>query len=229
MFDFNSDENNSDISISDLAGKFISLGGGSRNSDGWAFGCEFGFFQRHSGIEPINLLRWASVAPECLCLALETNFDEFDDIKNIILRENTSPYWGIVQTHFNVYSDHSGFDKATIPYEEAIKKVAVNFKFLKRLLIEDLISGNKIFVYRCYDHIISDTLLNRMQFAMKNYGDSQLLYVAKTIDIELMFKVERRSPNILFGWIDHFAPKDGKLEYNDHGWEKVCRSALKEI
>ena len=60
--------------VSEIAMRFESLGGGGLNENGWAFGCEFGYFQRHAGVEPLGLLRWASIAPEKSCCSSRCRF-----------------------------------------------------------------------------------------------------------------------------------------------------------
>ena len=60
----------------DVASRFESLGGGSGSEGAWSLGCEFAFFQRHAGIEPAGLLRWASIGPASLAAALEAGSPE---------------------------------------------------------------------------------------------------------------------------------------------------------
>ena len=42
----------------------------------------------------------------------------------------------------------------------------------------------------------------------------------------LPFTAVRKTPNLIVGYIDHFAPVEGRLDYNPIGWEAVCRAAL---
>src|SRR5271157_2790486 len=99
------------LTNSELAALFESLGGGSLNANGWAFGCEFGFWQRSLGVEPLGLLRWASIAPNDLLRGLDSGFAGVDDIADIEAREHTGSDWGITQRKYGMYLDHSGMNR----------------------------------------------------------------------------------------------------------------------
>jgi hypothetical protein len=217
-----------ELSTAEVALRFESLGGGGMNSDGWGFGCEFGFFQRHSGVEPLGLLRWASIPPDELIRALQRRFEGIDDPAQLELVEHSGRDWGVVHRLWKARFDHSGLDRDEIGREEALRRVVRSFVLLRRKLLEDLAAAEKIFVYRCYDHVLSDATLDRLVAALGSYGDATLLYVAEAAAGDAPLTVERRGPRLLYGRIDRFAPQNHQLIYNDSGWEAVCRAALKE-
>lgn len=212
------------MSAADVASKFESLGGGSLNANGWAFGCEFGFFQRHVGIEPMGLLRWASIAPADLQRALERNFVGVDDPAAIEAREHTDWDWGYIQTTYGLNVDHTNIRRTDVSSEDAAAKIAAHLGYLRRKLVDDMAAREKLFVYRTYDHTMSDAAVSALADAL---GGATLCYVRVARDGETPFMAERTGANLIVGTIDRFAPRDGLLEYNPDGWEAVCRSVLR--
>lgn len=211
---------------SELASHFESLGGGSLNANGWAFGCEFGFFQRHSGIDPLGLLRWASIASQDLLRGLEAGFEHVGDPAHLQMRTHTGWDWGATQTLYGMYLDHTQMARDSVSEHEALEKVSRSLGFLRDRFLQDLQSGDKVFVYRTYDHVLKHAQVLDLARAVRSYGPATLLYVTHATETHPAFTVEDIHPGLMVGYIDRFAPGHGRLDYNDDGWDKVCRAAL---
>jgi hypothetical protein len=221
-------QNEKDLQASVVASKFESLGGGSLNANGWAFGCEFGFFQRSCGIEPLGLLRWASVAPHNLLNGLRRGFEGVANTHSLQLRVHTGQDWGITQTEYGLYYDHSNMDRQTTSELAAKHQFAKYLNFLQKKFIEDLEAGEKIFVYRTYDHTLPFEERTRLANTIRSYGPGILLYVIQATEHSPPpFTVKYEGRGLMVGYIDHFVPYGGKLVYNDSGWEAICRNAVK--
>ena len=211
-------------SLHDLALRFESLGGGSVRGGG-GYGCEFGFFQRGCGADPIGLLRWSSIWPAHLIEALRTRFTGLLDPRRIGLAQQTGwPEWKIYGGAYQLQMDHSGLNPAKISHDDAHAIICRRFGFLVRKLIEDLEAGNKLFVYRIADGDLEPEQLSELAAAVNAYGNNTLLYVQKTPD--RAFSVERIHPGLMIGYIDRFAPGKDRIQFNPEGWEAVCRAAL---
>jgi len=214
------------LSTCDVAMRFESLGGGGLNENGWAFGCEFGYWQRSLRLEPLGLLRWASIGPQNLRRGLETGFLGVEDPKALRLREHTGRDWGATQMTFGMQLDHTNMDRAEVSQENATERVAKGLGFLRLKLLADLAEGEKLFVYRTFDHTLDDEMQVALANAVHRYGKSTLLYVQVETQDHPAFSAVRKDPNLIVGYIDHFAPREGRLDYNAVGWEAVCRAAL---
>jgi hypothetical protein len=214
------------MSVSDVAMRFESLGGGGLTANGWAFGCEFGYWQRSLRLEPLGLLRWASIRPENLKRGLEAGFLGVDDPKALELREHTAADWGAVQTTYGMHLDHTNMDRAEVTQKDAIERVTKGLGFLRHKLLSDLKEGEKLFVYRTFDHTLDDEMQMALANAVRSHGESTLLYVQIETEDHPAFTAVRKSSNLIVGYIDHFAPRNGRLDYNPEGWEAVCRAAL---
>lgn len=209
-----------------IAEQFESLGGGSLNLNGWGFGCEFGYWQRSLHLEPLGLLRWASISPDNLLRGLEAGFAEVEDEAALELRALTGSDWGYTQTTYGLYMDHSGMEQDKVPAAQAKATLAKSMGFLRDKLLQDLALGEKLFVYRTYDHIVDDGMQCALADAIGRLGKGVLCYVQHAVEGRLPFTAVRKTPNLIVGYIDHFAPVEGRLDYNPIGWEAVCRAAL---
>jgi hypothetical protein len=83
----------------------------------------------------------------------------------------------------------------------------------------------KSWVYKTYDHVLSEGALERLAASVGRYG-ATLCYVRHAAERNPPFTAERWGPHLIVGYIDRFAPQSGRNEYNDAGWEAVCRAML---
>lgn len=210
----------------DVASQFESLGGGSMNANGWAFGCEFGFWQRAVGIEPIGLLRWASIDPANLQRGLAAQFEGISDPHAISMRNNPVPDWCVTQDTYRILYDHTGLSRERLSKDQAASRMAAILGRLAERLIEELTAADKMFTYHTYDHIMPDADVAALAAAVSRYGGATLFYVQTTPPDRPEFSAERKAANLIVGYIDRFAPRNGRIDCNPIGWEAVCRAAL---
>jgi hypothetical protein len=208
-----------------IAARFESLGGGMAVEGAWGFGCEFGFFQRSVGVEPISLLRWASIAPTSLAAALEARFAGIDVPANLTIRASVADGWGYTQNRYGIAADHTGLSITSVSAEDAQRRVCRHLGYLSRKLIGDLATDEKIFVYRVVQHEIDEGLLDRLAQAIASYGRNKFLFVRKTPEDKRHFTIEVVRPGFMIGYIDRFATDERGP--NLEGWEIVCRAALR--
>jgi hypothetical protein len=100
---------------------------------------------------------------------------------------------------------------------------------LRRKLLEDLRDGNKVFVYRTFDHAVPPERLYAIADAIGHYGKARFLYVQLADAAHAPFSIEARRNNLMIGYIDAFAPQPDGLIYNTDGWERLCRKVLARI
>jgi tetratricopeptide (TPR) repeat protein len=212
-----------------LFSRFESLGGGGRSEDGWGFGCEFGFVQRNVGLEPLGLLRWASIGPGNLIRALRSGFANVGSEDTTIIREWGAEEWAATDTNFNIIMDHTHLPIAQVPAARARTLVMRKLTFLTRKLLEDLSGGDKIFVYRLLGRAIDAATLDDLAAAIRTYGNNTLLFVAYADAAHPSGSVERLREGLLVGYIDWFAPDRDNLPCNLSGWRSVCAAALRVI
>ena len=142
--------------------------------------CEFGLVQRHFGAEPLGLLRWVSLAPEALCLALENEFEGLDDAQDLKV-ELVGPEYHMLESRYQmrmhtfiVRSEYSG------TLEQLHAQLHRRLKYLKNKFLEDLRAGEKTLVWQSgVGSILSDETVLRLYNAVSAYGDSALVVVRR--------------------------------------------------
>ena len=214
-------------SRSALAMRFESLGGGSDRQDGWGFGCEFGFFQRWCGAEPMGLLRWASVTPTNLAAGLRARFADIEDLAYIRMRypREKGGAWGVSQTRYGLQMDHL-LTHSSEPEDAAARRISRALDFLRRKLIEELEDGSKLFVHRVIGREMTETEVADLAGAVNAYGHNTLLIVGLSTPDHPAFTAVRRHAGLVMGYIDRFAPDGDSLDSNNAGWEKLCLAVL---
>jgi hypothetical protein len=121
--------------------------------------------------------------------------------------------------------------KATAGTDRA--KVTMQFQkrlqLLSRKLVEDLESGNKIFVYRKVSRDLTGEEIERLSAAMRLYGNPTLLYVCYATPEHPPGTVTwARDGLIIGGYIDRFAfSRSGeRLGPVNEAWLQLCRAAF---
>jgi Flp pilus assembly protein TadD len=140
--------------------------------------CDFGAVQRHYGVEPLGLLRFAWSKLDSLVAALDdrfavigtvddTGFENYGD--ETILR--MKKYDLIFHTFVEGVAEYPP-DKREV-FEQQQRRRLV---FLKEKLIRDLEDRQKIWIYATND-FASDAEMTRLFTALRAYGPNSLLYV----------------------------------------------------
>lgn len=205
--------------------RFESLGGGGQQGDIFGYGCEFGLVQRNFGADPLGLLRWASIGPQNLIRALDCRFADVGDYNSVLITPQGNS-WGATETNYDIIMAHTQLEQNHVPMDEAKKRVSGRMKFLARKLTEDLVIGEKIFVYRVLGGKLDDATLANLHNAVRTYGNSSLLYVTHSDKDNLPGTVRMLQPGLLIGFIEWFAPDRPGLPDNLLGWRKICEAAL---
>jgi hypothetical protein len=191
------------------------------------FNCEFGFVQRHFGCEPLGLLRFAHSPLNLLVSALERNFDGVGSQENTILKPTWGKEFGISDTRYNflthtfVYEGDPGAENFAILLEKQCKRL----KFLARKLLQDLHSGEKIFLYFDYERLTNHACEHLLSVLTK-YGKNRLLCVRKCEEGKPPGSVEVINRRLLLGYIESFSRWEAvPLYINYASWLQICAAA----
>jgi hypothetical protein len=194
--------------------------------------CEFGLVQRHFGVEPLGLLRWVSLAPDALCLALEERFEALDDVDDLEIRLIGPEYHAVgrryrMQMHTHIVeSEYKG--SATQLKAQMFRRL----RYLKDKLIADLTAAEKILVWQSGvgSSLSEDTVL-RMHRAILAYGNNTVLVVRRHDDQRRGAVIDKRIPGLLVAslhQVDRVSGIDGKIRVASPftAWLALCRQAL---
>jgi Tfp pilus assembly protein PilF len=194
--------------------------------------CEFGLVQRHFGAEPLGLLRWVSLTPEALCLALEERFDGLenpDDLEIKLIGPEYHMYGSRYQMRMHTHiveSEYKGSPKQL--HAQLFRRL----RYLKDKLLDDLRSAEKLLVWQSgVGSFLSEEAVLRMHRAVLDYGDNTLLVVRRHDDQNTAPIIEQRMPGLLVATlhqVDKLIAGDGKVKVSSpfSGWMTLCRKAL---
>jgi tetratricopeptide (TPR) repeat protein len=220
--DEDSTEGDTALDMRDVMLAFESLGG-------QIGGCEFGNAQRSFGAEPLSLLRWAGMNCEQLIDALDARFEGVGDPEQteVYLQDNHG------RNEYRTRDKRFGMAMHTFIHEEEISQEQLftqscrRLKYLKSKLLDDLEAARKIFVYPSAYEVLTDDQLDRMHTAIRNYGDTTLLYVRLETEAKRHGTVEIVRPGLMVGYIDQFAAyrAGGRLSDTSTSWAPVCLNA----
>jgi hypothetical protein len=162
------DDGDHEISLSALMLSFESIG--ER--------CDFGAVQRHFGVEPLGLLRFAYSQLDPLIAALDDRLDAVGTIEDTafdlygdetILRMKK---YGLIFHTFVNHIAQEPKDKRETFYQQQRRRLL----FLKNKLVADLEEPQKICIYSTQERT-SDDDVARLFAALRGYGPNSLLYV----------------------------------------------------
>jgi hypothetical protein len=204
------------LSLADLMMQFESLG----------HNCEFGLVQRRCGAEPLGLLRFMGISPANLLHGLDFGFEGADDpaMARIYANPEDGAEWMLrldrYDMHAHTFRDPTKTSAETVR-EEEIKKLV----FKRRLFLEVLESGQKLFVYQRQEHMTEAHALPVLNL-LRSHGRNALLFV--TTDRSLPTgSVDRVAVDLYRGNIDRLAPIGHADDMNLPAWISICANAYR--
>ncbi len=198
--------------------------------EGLGDGCEFGVVQRHFGAEPLDLLRWAGIYPQYLIQALGNRFDGFGSPETTKLWI-TEPWPGYAGGEYMIRDLQRGFHMHSfvsirdVEEEKFLRQTCRRMQFLREKLVSDLASGDKIFVYKRRDGILTKDEIAAIHAGVRACGPSTLLCVLLEDDTHPNGLVEQAGEGLLLGYIDRLTETANPAEISYESWLRLCRAA----
>jgi len=220
------DPADADFPLKDLLLAFESLGDN----------CEFGLVQRAGGAEPLGLLRFAAIYQpfeqklERLVTALDCGFEGLGAPGTITFSLFGDPGEREYFVQETVYSlrYHSGVYEGEAPESELEQREVRRLAFLRRKLLEDLATGEKIWVWKCSATTSVDQV-EPLLSALRRLGPNVLLWVVEAGPEHPPGSVERLGPDLLQGYAERFAPYEVATAIAPDSWFRLCRSAYRLV
>jgi hypothetical protein len=187
--------------------------------------CEFGLVQRKCGVEPLDLLRFTSTSIDSLLRALDSRFEGIDAPGNISLQLKDGE-----RREFMAYEGTYGLSYSTFRYAGEIEESALatletkKVSFLKRKILEDLETGNRIFVWQ-NNGITPEPQILALYDRLSRYGRNRLLCVVTQDDTHPDGTVQLLKEGLLKGYIGEFAPAANVPLVATAPWLKICIKA----
>ncbi len=173
--------------------------------EGLGDGCEFGNAQRFCGIEPLGLLRFASVPYQSLMTMLESRFSGLpsDQGSLRLLPNGRDREWWIGIDQCGMYY-HTGRRIGEIR-EETLKDYEIaKIKFLKRKMLEELEAPEVIFVRRDPGRSLEE--IRHAHRRLNQYGPQSLLWICRAPRPDMVGAIELLDAGLVRGFIGDTAP-----------------------
>jgi hypothetical protein len=204
------------LSLPDLMVQLESLG----------YNCELGLLQRACGAEPLGLLRFVGISVPRLLEGLDFCFEGVDDPAETRLFPNWEgkTEWIVSNLRYDMHwhtfhpvveAEKDGFRR------DELKKL----QFKRRMFVETLEAGQKLFVYQRPEHTSVAHVLPILNL-LRSHGDNALLFISQGHEAP-SGSVDRLSANLYRGNIDRLAPIGWGDDAYVCAWISICANAYR--
>jgi hypothetical protein len=187
--------------------------------------CEFGFFQRACGAEPLGLFRFATTTVGGLVRGLQDRFAAFNSPENLRIflhNESDREFVVAIDAYFMTY--HTWLKDTRFDIDKVRAFETKRLDFLARKFIEDLEDGEKILVYKS-NGPAPRAKIEKLSKRLRSFGPVTLLWVTEADTAHRAGSVERLSDGLLQGYIDRFAPYAQADRPSLGCWLAICEQA----
>ena len=178
-----------DESLRQLVMRFESLGSN----------CEFGIVQRLAGAEPLGLLRWGNIGPLEARRMIETGFEGVGQPETTQITLSSSGEYQLSDPRY--FSLHTLIYTGQMSEDQIYIKMQRRLQFLSRKLMDDIVAGEKIFVYRQHHAPLLDIEINGLFDALRIYGPGRLLCVHRPTDPALDNTLLNPQPGLFIAYM----------------------------
>ena len=172
---------------------------------------------RFTYIELVHLLRGLRNGFEGLGERGTTAITVEGHLREYVVRETN---YGMT---YHTFQYETEVDIETIRRQQAAALV-----FLKRKFLDDIASGEKIFVIKRGDPLRPEEVLP-VYAALNDLGRNWLLWVVPATRSHPSGSVEVLLPGLLRGYVDRFAPYDDAHDLSVPAWTALCEAAWNAV
>jgi hypothetical protein len=190
--------------------------------------CEFGIVQRKAGVDPPGLFRNVGFLDvRQVVRALSSGLAGMFEDGNFAYEVRSGWRDYTLQCFVSGFTFHSGISielkQTGSEWTAAIDKNVASFRFLRRKLLADLQTGEKLFVYRDKRRL-TDPEVRALHAAIAAHGPGWLLCVCEDHDV-LPGKVELLEPGMVRGWTSRLS-NENPPQIDLEAWSEMARQSL---
>lgn len=186
--------------------------------------CEFGMAQRAYGAEPADLLRWAAIDSVALIDLLRNGCAGIGDPAQLRAGDVHGFFW-IDHTGYR-FGWHSLVRTGAMPPADILQREILRMPRLAQALLDDLGSGERIFVIKHHARDITGAEAEAVHEAMREYGGAALLYVTRADAAHPCGSVEMVAPGLMHGYLARFSGMDNVArDTPSELWLRLCQNA----
>ncbi|WP_419729111.1 hypothetical protein [Lichenicola sp.] len=201
------------------------------------FNCEFGFVQRHYGIEPLGLFRFAGYSHRLNLLRLiETNFEGIGSSGTLVATINRNNFYNgrgelchyeefYMTDPVHNYDFHTWKGPDDTTEAEAIAVNEQKIKYLARAMGEDIEDGEKIWVYKDQQPVADYNEVFAIFAALNRTTPNKLFWVTPAVEGRPLNSIEWIGPNLLRAYSGQ-GHHDARI-YDAAQWLLICQKAYR--
>jgi hypothetical protein len=184
--------------------------------------CEFGLVQRACGADPMDLLRFSGLAGHRhggLLRGLETGFagvETFHDLEFELYPVDQGREYVLHHRQYE-FQSHTTLTEGKITAERLFRREHRRLALLRRLFVADLLSAERIFVYKRNDMATVETVRPIVD-RLRRWGPNTLLFVTTSDAAHKPGTVEAHPDGLIVGYIDRFNPYHNAMAEPSELW-----------
>jgi tetratricopeptide (TPR) repeat protein len=186
--------------------------------------CEFGLVQRECGAEPLGLLRFSTVPLLPLVTGIDTDFEGVDDRSALDFEIDPSGEYIALQRRYKLRY-HTFQYQADITLDDVYDREIKKLSFLRRKFLEQLSSGDKIFVYKSWESCQLPQI-ETLYRSIRDHGSNALLWVTQAGEGDMPGCVREVYQGLYLGTMRRFSrPVVGEDHRDIAEWLELCHNA----
>ena len=189
--------------------------------------CDFGLLQRYARVEPLGLLRFTGNSLNQLLTALDDGFSGVGDPANLrVVLAGEAPKREFMVVERQVGGYHTFILEGEMTEDEMRVRQARYLTFLRRKFLEDLRSGEKIWVWRETTPSSPERIAHLVD-RLRRFGPNRLLWITVDDDTARHGRIESISPHLIRGYAGPIAAD--RLNYTTplQPWFEICEKAYR--
>ncbi len=199
--------------------RFESLGA-TRN------GCEFGLVQRAFGAGPLGLMRWAAIPADRLIAGLQNGFEGIaapEHLKVDTRRASADHEEYALRSELYGYWTHTFVKVEDLPIDRMLQQSLRRMRFLQAKLMEDLQSGEKMFVFK-FSPRAEEAVILQLFEALRTHGERTLLCAMLADSAHPAGTLDMLRPGLFVGRFSKFTEEgtSGETGIDTEQWRVFC-------
>ncbi len=188
--------------------------------------CDLGLTQRHYGVEPFGLLRFAYTPYDGLMAALEARFEDVGGAE-MTFQHRDGELVGDVNRYGLSFHTFTYINELTKPGKQE-RFYRRWFAHLKDKLLAELAAGEKILVYGTAGRL-SDDEITALFTALRRYGTSPLLCVRPAEAAHPDGWVETMMDGLYIGYVERFSAFEAGEQPCFDSWRTICEKTYRLV
>lgn len=205
-------ERETGVPCAELAARFESFGND----------CEFGLLQRRCGAEPLGLFRFSNPEHDVILKAVTSNFEGFTDAVQVELDQQKPRREWILVDPVHRLRQHTFIFEGDQEADAIRSRQLARIAFLRRLAVENLQCGNKIYVIKSGNGSLTHEICARIATALRAAGPNTLLWVEPGEEVG---RIDNLGMGLLRGTIDRLTVQPHGNCFSLCGWLAVLTQA----